>query len=291
MISFQRRVTYAGDPATAPLSSVTLAFRVPVYEYVPSTAEVVAPVTSRREAMAARGRVDVREAGAAPGRSSTIIRRETPATQSQSVDQPLTSTTYAIGLDDAAIAGSDDVARVRALQFHAQAMLDGHVEALVATVSVQYSTGTGVGLGSSSFDFISLPQLVLEPDSDVPTSNGSFAAYVAVNKDAYATLRQSLANTSVKGDDGLLLQALSAVTTEVAGAPTFRDEIAGEVEQWLERRTQGADASAVLQIIHKYFATLYDFPLEIPEVKALKIAGVITITANDGEAVLPQDFL
>jgi hypothetical protein len=224
-----------------------------------------------------------------------IVRRATSDIQSESIEQPLSGTTYDIKLDDTFIAWADDAARDQSSHYYANAMLQGNVDKLLATATVQYLSSDGREPGNDTFDFICLLKVALGSESGTATANSRSAAtkasYFAVNKLVYTALRQQLAGTSLKDDDSLVLRALSAVTTMVGDAPAFLDNVAVDFARWLDLQVRGTDAHAILDIIRKYSATLYDFPLAIPEIKAVEIAGKVTITAPAGVTVSPRDFL
>jgi hypothetical protein len=73
MITFQRHIQYGGDPTKAAFESVTVAFHVPVFEYVPVSADVGAARRAGLEAMSTRIRGTVIEGGAATGPKKTDV--------------------------------------------------------------------------------------------------------------------------------------------------------------------------------------------------------------------------
>ena len=222
-----------------------------------------------------------------------VVRRETDETVSKSFEQPLNGTLYQVELDHAAIAGTDDAERTRALQYYARALLDGNVDKLLATASVRYLSSDGLEFGSTTLEFICLLKINADSESGAAASaSGSQkVTYFAINKAAYSALRRHLVSTSLKGDDSLTLQAISLLTTGVSDTPALREDAATEFETWLDRKTRGDDAPIILATIQKYFGPLFDFPLSIPEFKTVKIAGNLTMTAPTGVIVQPRDFL
>jgi hypothetical protein len=54
MITFQRQIGYGGDPTKAPFKSVTVAFHLPVFEYVAVSADASAVGRAGLEAMSTR---------------------------------------------------------------------------------------------------------------------------------------------------------------------------------------------------------------------------------------------
>ena len=291
VITFQRGLRYAGDAIAAPFKSVSLTFQMPEFEYELATSEAPDIGGGRLGVASTRGRPAVLEVGAAPSRLPDVIRRMTSSLTSQSIERSVTSTAYRIDFDDSAIAGADDAERDRARQYYAKALLDGSIDRLLVTASVQYASSDGLELGSTSLEFLCLLDLSQSSEVGRTSDFAPKACYFAVNRVAFSALRQSLAVTSLKGDESLTLQALSLVTTRAADQPVLRDDVEDDFAAWLTQATRGDDAAAILDILRDYYEALTDFALAIPALKTVSIGGEVTITAPAGETVSPLDFL
>ena len=114
--------------------------------------------------------------------------------------------------------------------------------------------------------------------------------YFAVNKSAYAALQQQLAHTSIHGQDALILTALGVVTSLDANAPTYLDAATETAAKWIDKQTGNDDATTILAKIKAALPALTNFPLTIPEVVALAIAGKLKILAPAGVTVTLRDF-
>ena len=113
-----------------------------------------------------------------------------------------------------------------------------------------------------------------------------------MNKSAFLNLQKQFDSTPA-GNDGLLLCAISVLTALVDNAPTLQDGAATDFKRWLDgqsRRMGATDATKIFNAIKAGFGSLYDFPLTIPEVKTLNIAGRLTIVSS-GTKISAKDFL
>src|SRR5262249_31479524 len=140
MFTFQEHIQYDGDATKAPFETVTLSFHVPVFEFaaVSADASVAATVAANGGGMVVAGRHGFLNTGTTANRPRDVVRRQPAAIESNSVEHALSANTYRIELDEACIAGADDAARTLAVQYYARAILEGNVDKLLATATVQY---------------------------------------------------------------------------------------------------------------------------------------------------------
>ena len=282
MITFQHSFQYSGDPAKAPFNSVTVAFHLPIYQY----ARTASPELTASA---------LREGTGASVRESRVVRQPTGAFQSDQITELLTANRYDVAIPEDFVSGRDDAMRTLASEYYLKAMQDGDVERLMAEGTVQFLSADGHEIGSDTLEFICLPKLGVPTTGSVDLSRtgaGTQLRFLAVNRDAYNSLRQSLSGSSLKGSDKLILAALSFASKIGSGKPEFDDGIKVDFGAWLDREVRGGDSAAILNTIKKVFdAALYDFPLAVPEVKTVEIKGKLTVLPAAGVVLTAKDFV
>src|SRR5262245_12735314 len=128
MLTFQKHIQYGGDAATAPFKAVMLAFHVPVFEFAAVGADGTAALAAGGGEMSVARRETLLNAGATANRLRQVVRRQTAAVESNTVEHTLSDPTYRIDLEEDAIAGADDAARALAVQYYGRAVLEGDVD-------------------------------------------------------------------------------------------------------------------------------------------------------------------
>ena len=264
MITLQRKIAYAGDLGTSPLKSVTVTFQVPINEY------------------------------AVAGEGQPVTRRVTSNLQSDAIEQALSDQTYQIALDDTFVVGADAQTRELARQYGTSALQSGSAADLIVSAVVRYLSDAGIELGRQNLDLVCIPKLDLQAELSTKTELASSEPpFIAVNQQAFTRLQRRLGGP-IAADDGLLLKAISMLTEVNVDVPTLLEGAEDEFGRWLEEQPRGTaevDATTIFNEVSLAFDALYDFPLTIPEIHALKIAGTLTIVAPKGIAISAKDLL
>lgn len=262
MITLQRTIAYAGDPAASPLKTITIVLQVPIYEYTGG------------------------------GDGQAVARRATSDVLSASLQQPLDGPTYRIALDDSFIAGGDAQTSELAKEYTKTALQSGSADDLAVDALVRYLSDAGDELGRESLSLVCVPKLDLQAkvalEARAPASQ---QAFLAVNRSAFISLQSDLGGPAA-ASDGLLLRTISVLTAVDDVDLAMQDERASQ--RWIDdqwARTGEVGAQKVVTAIKAAFAELYDFPLAIPEIKALSVAGTLRIAVANGRPLSAKDFL
>ena len=265
MISLQTDISYAGDPTRAPVKTVDVSFQVPSFSYSGSWDS-----------------------------ATGVTRTAGPEVQAGSISQNLTSKNYSGALTEAFLSGTDDATSALAAAYELNAIQKGNLDALTVSITAIFAAPGDRVLGQQIVDTLILPTAAVSTDRMLMALAAGPAQtrprYFAVNKSAYAALQHRLAHTSIHGQDALILTALGLVTSLDANAPTFLDAATETAAKWIDKQTGNDDATTILARIKAALPALTNFPLTIPEVVALAIAGKLKILAPAGVTVSLSDY-
>jgi hypothetical protein len=264
MITVQKTIAYTGNPAESPLKTISLVVEVPVYEYT------------------------------AGSDGQPAARQATSDFLSASALQPLDATTYRLALEPSFIAGDNAQTLALARAYIAAALESGSADDLAVDALVRYLSDAGEELGRQSLSLLIVPQLDPQADRRLVRLSGFVSApvFLAVNRTAFLALLGELGGaTAIR--DGLLLSAIAALTAVGDSGPVLHDMAEENFRRWIESQPSrvSVDAPTILSAIKAAFAELYDFPLTIPEIKALTVAGTLKIVRSDGADPSAKDFL
>jgi len=287
MPTFQKQFSYAGDALAAPITNVDVRFEIPVFEYSSTGME--------GEGQVERHQVD---------------------TQAFSISQELSAKTYRVEFgNEFAIGNKDRTTLGLYRQYLSGSGPENIVENLTVEATVRYLSDNGEDLGTQSLRFIHYPKFDLRTalaasrttdrapieigmrESSRPEASRTSApdlfprVFVAINSDAFSGLKKQLEDAAVPLDEVVLLNVIALLTDVRGESPVpqkLSDDLKEQVQGWLSDNAD--DAKKALEIITKAFTALYDFPLTVPELKALTIAGSFKIEAPDAYDVTAQDL-
>lgn len=248
MITLQHTIGYAGDIGTAPLTSVTIAFDVPEYVYT-----------------------------APDGDSATARRQATGPVATWSVSHPVADTDYGLAPGNAAVAEEDD--RV-AKRYYLNAMQAGALADLSVPVTVRFGAAGGVELGVQRLDALCLVKLPVTASMSVAGAGREPdrpADYMLISRPAFDQLKRRVAAAGPVADQ-LLLALISILTVSEGGRPRISPAAVDEVRSRADDTDPGIEElKRLAELIASASDALFDFPLTIPEMRTLVIAGTFTV--------------
>jgi hypothetical protein len=279
----QRTFTYDGDAKTATVSTLRLSFNYPVFGY--KAADV---------------------AGA-------NVSRHVVATNAMSVTRALSSTTYQVELPVKDIAGGDPPSPAF-VAFIRQA-LDRPVPVvndLGFEIDVRFSDDDlGTVIGAQTLSVLCLVRTAPAQVSALPTPGGQVAAAAAiapvgdpavapanvtpvlVSRGGYGELLAEYGSITGSQNEAVFMmivrQLLDAIDPRTA--PPYRIDTA-----LVDRLTSGltangtANAKAAIDALTRHVDKLFDFPLHVPEIKSMQVAGTLALTHKDGPEVTRADL-
>ncbi|KAK2593567.1 hypothetical protein QQS21_008742 [Conoideocrella luteorostrata] len=222
--------------------------------------------------------------------------------------QELASTAYAVGIPLSSIFGPD-YASTLSKHFISLRDHDQGFKIKLRDVSSTFSFSYG-GDAASKVDKEALYFLkILTPDGDRAAATTTATAtteaeprqtlathavrdigalleanvYV-VNKMAYLEVLHSMFTSLADGNESILLYLISLFVDLSGPTPVLASQATedGAVQNIFTKFGMDlASASAIRAAIASNFAKLFDFPLQMPEVKLLKIAGSVRVVANE----------
>ncbi len=292
MLTLQKKLKYEGDPSKIPLKDITLSFAIPQYDYV-----------------------------ATAGGKDTWIERTATTGAAYDITSALTATDYHVSFPATTITGNDDTNVANFWKYVAQVLRgsssdtagipgqSGTLDHLTIPITARYLTPDGNSLGQKQFNALfSFGRLLagathviagaaagdrVELNSGNPSTGMSSDSLILINKDAYLALLKELGNFTETSDDVYLLPIIAYLCDTSGASPTLSKKIDPALEKLLTARLHERgieDAAAALAAIKKYFSSLFDFPIHIPEIAVLNIAGTLRIKTSDQSAVNKADF-
>jgi hypothetical protein len=267
MITLQQTIGYAGDPATAPLSTLTLAFDFPVYAFT-----------------------------SVDSRTPSAARQGTGSVSTWSVSHALTDTGYRLTPGNGAVTGNDNTARDDAQGYYLAALRAGAVSDLAVPVTVRFSVPGGIELGDQALDALCLVKLPLQPASiaaaEVTRETEVPADYILLHRPAFEHLKTQVAG-SLKVGDNLILALISTLTGFDGGAPSISPASSADIKHLLEGakiEVTAAEVNRLVRLIRAASDALFDFKLTVPEMRTVAIGGTFTVLRSDGRPADAADL-
>lgn len=280
MLTIQGRLHYQGDLHKTPINDVTLLFSFPVYEY---------------------RKLDIEK-------DSTAVRRILSGHQSLSVRKALKSTTYHLPVPASVIIGEKDTTIRMFSEFLMQS--DITLEHLTTAIDVQYQTDAKDTLGQGSIQAIyflkldnaeetNISKIVKMEQPEVLQEHFSRMMFL-INKKSYLDLlkRISPQGLQLKKErrastlEELFLLRVIALLVDIqekqpvpAEESKDLDEMALSILTAIVRKPNDA-----LKIIKKQFSSLFEFPMSVPEMKTVEIAGSFTVKTPEGSPITAKDL-
>lgn len=283
MTTLQNKLSYQGDISKSPVKNVDIVFSIPEYEY----------------SLEKNGDAE-KVSRTIKGYSTERIRTDIGARSYQ-----LTLPSGCI-IDDGGgsvsnfirYLGQSFVSISRAEQSESRDAIAGDdLTPFTVSIGVQYLSSEKV-FGTQTLEGL----LFLKYDGQLPrvadrsvsiTSDQLERALLLMNKGAFESLREALFKITLREQEAELFSLVCACV-EFGGdrVPRFSKTPSAISAEALQSRfsryfRNPADA---LSIIESKFSTLFDFPLQIPELKAVRVAGKFSIQASDNVAIESADL-
>lgn len=262
MHTLQKNFLYSGDITKAPVKIISVNFKIPVYEYIENNSPGNEPITR------------------------TVI-----GTDSIKIDKELNSKDYVVKLPGSAFIGKDEAAISNFQKYLMYSIDSKKLDHLSTTIEVNFTIVTE-NIGSKSFEAIYFFNLI--PQANLMLKRGnSFELdkenLVLINKAAYENLLRKLSRFSPALDEFYLLGIILKLVDFNGEFPFLLQQIPNEVKNSITSLL-GNDSQKPLEIIIKNFADLFDFPLTVPEIKTIEVAGNFTVITNDHSKITSKEL-
>ena len=268
MPSLQKKISYGGDLKNAPVKSINLEFKIPVYEYFKVGAEI--------------GDAD----------KKTFVDRKIVATETITVTQAINSKDYWLDLGENFVVGDDSASLFK--QYFSESLAEKNLENLSVKVDVDYFADQHFRIGRpETLNLLFFPKL----DPNLPRADysaKSFKNLIAISKEALVSLLHQFSSNKITLDEMVLLTIISILTDLTEGQPPMIKKLSTQIEQLIFSRmpeSPSDNKTKALKVIKDGFDSLFDFPLTIPEIKTLALGGTFTILTSDKSKVTAQDLM
>lgn len=280
MLTIQGRLHYQGDLQKTPINDVTLLFSFPVYEY---------------------RKLDIEK-------DSTAVRRILSGHQSLSVRKALKSTTYHLPVPASVIIGEKDTTIRMFFEFLMQSNIT--LEHLTTAIDVQYQTDAKDTLGQGSIQAIyflkldnaeetNISKIVKMEQPEVLQEHFSRMMFL-VNKKSYLDLLKRISPQGLQLkkerrasmlEELFLLRVIALLVDIQEKQPALAEESKDLDEMALSILTASVrKPNDALKIIKKQFSSLFEFPMSVPEMKTVEIAGSFTVKTPEGSPITAKDL-
>ncbi|MBE3016083.1 hypothetical protein IL992_44095 [Microbispora sp. NEAU-D428] len=232
----------------------------------------------------------------------TVSGRFSGDTVDVSFTQPADRDVYRIDLPDELVSRPAGESAQNAARFVTAAVAAGNIDALTVPVLVRHLTEDGQPLGEQNLDVLVLPALALgdsrqplthvvaspEPPTRAVAVADAPPKYFIVAKKPFLDLRARLRGLET---DAMAL-AVVCYVTHVApdGVPVYSETAAARLSAQLAAFTSAEVAEQTVTALAAGHPGLVDVPLTIPEIRAMKVAGTLTVLAPDSVIVTAKDF-
>jgi hypothetical protein len=262
-IKLQKTFSYADGATTPPVSSATINVAFPQYSF-----------DGESLTTAGRGAINF--------------------------SQELKSTSYAVGIPLSGLFGPDPAST---LVKHFTSLLDRdqgfkiQLDNVSITFSVSYGGDSASKIDMEALYFVKIlspggttadtpvtPRLVLASSVSTDVAALLEANTYVVNKKAYMELLQSMFARMPIGNEAILLYLINLVVDLSGPVPALAQvAVDDEAIQSIFNKfgIDLASAATVRTSVTSSFGKLFDFPLNMPEVKLLRIAGVVRVLGED----------
>lgn len=275
MIAIQGAVAYAGDVAQAPLTRVTLAALFPIFDYVRMDAD------------------------------HFDVTRNLLSTDRQEVDHELAVGDYALAAGNADLIGSRTESIANFLSYTAQANRANDLDFLRFALPVQVESSTHViatvpfqalyvirnfGQMSDALYGMRRSAVAFDVATVVPfLENNIFL----LNDDTYRSQLSEFKALTGRDDDRVLL----SIVTHILDGTTFDPAAPADRRRYSQDVLEGALASVdlqttggIIEFFGRHFSELFDFPLRVPVLQPLKIAGHFEVDTPDNVTITKDDL-
>ncbi|MFA7346868.1 MAG: papain-like cysteine protease family protein [Desulfurivibrionaceae bacterium] len=279
MLTIQGKFHYQGDLKKTPVDEINLLFDFPVYEYQ-----------------------EVDE-------GSAVVRRIVSARETLSLRKELKSTGYNLKFPASSITGEKNQDIRMFTSFLMQP--DITLEHLTTAFDVRYLTQTNdTPLGQESFEALYFLKLdhtetpsiskILKQKMKHPDVYQEQLARMMflINKKAYLELFRQISlpgmvevkKRSSEFEELYLLQIIALLADVQEKQPLLAKESEELNEMALSMLSSVRKPVEALKTIKKQFSSLFEFPVAVPEMKTVEIAGSFTVTTSDGSAIAAKDL-
>lgn len=286
MATLQKSFKYEGDASLSPLSNINLNFEFPTFEFV--TALLNGKPFIKRNQL---------------GKNALLLTKK------------LVESSYEATFRNEYLIGSSEVSILNFSNYQGQygfANTDlGILDSLTAEIEVATTDDLGNDIGRFSMPVIYGLSTISQKQEEITVRRATFNAAVAINEDNaekhrlelidYARKNIFLANKEVfkellnqfsvlepQLNDYAFLSIIGHVTDVSSGEPKIKID-AEEIKKFLKTHFNIDKAQSVKAILRLMKESLYDFPIVVPEIRALEISGTFKII-NDGSSVSVNDF-
>ncbi len=276
MLTLQKKFNYQGEINRSPFSTIKLSVLFPMFDYVRSEAD------------------------------NNDISRMLVSTDRQEFDHELQSNTYHISLQTSDLIGTKNDRITNFLIFTINAIRAKNISDLSFTIPVQLSAASSV-IGSSTLQavyFIKNTQKLFDAMGMVvraqvgpdPSEAVHFLEnnLFLINKEVYYNILPDFKNITNRNDDWFLLSIIQRYVEEADIDPSSPFKLNGSTSALLTKILEQENIerrSEVVRFIDKFINDLFDFPILLPAIKSLVVAGVFEVKTSDNAPITKDDLL
>jgi Papain-like cysteine protease AvrRpt2 len=275
-MSLQHTISYQGDVSQAPVSSVRLAFHFPVFDYVRSDG----------------------------GERFHDVSRTTLSTDRIEIDHELSSKIYRISTPVADLVGNKQETILNFATFTGNALNTNSISDLAFDIPIQFAVDSVI------FGVSTLPALYgiklkprLKGRATMMATSGNPGSDVLsllkdniflVNKEIYEGILPRFKEIAHRDDDLFLLLTLMKFLGEADIDPQVPGELDANKLELLDRilAQEGITDShkETAEYVAAIFNNLFDFPIYIPAIETIKVAGTFEVKMPANESLVQNDL-
>ncbi|MCY9696094.1 hypothetical protein [Paenibacillus alginolyticus] len=276
MATLQQAIRYEGDVIQAPISMIRLNFLVPVFDYSGLT-----PIDG------ALTRVQM-------GSEKVVI------------EHALIDTTYQALFPVSDLAGKTEQSVTNFLGYYIRATSENRINDLSVIIPVNYEA-TSAKVGETNLNVIFWVRNVSKLVDSVGImvrgrAHPSFTETIAfldrnlflLNKDVYDRILAKFKDLTGRDDDMLLLRVIGHFLDETGldpGSIEWNDDMIAKLRRLLTGEHLEDPGNRITGVIIETFKQIFDFPLTVPAIQKLEVAGDFQIRKPDQSAITLKDLI
>ena len=258
MASLQRTIHYQGDLDNVSGIKVKLDFSLPDYGYAPS-----------------------------PQSGNVPIIRTVAGRESSQLTTELAAGDYRIDFSNTFILGTAELDAGSFYKYFLYSLDSRKLANFTTEIEVTYLINETTEIGRTTLGalyFFPHTRPGSPAVSRVPLREFDLEGLFLINQSVYTSLLQKLADVIPNRDDFYLLDVIGRLVNLSAGYP-FLETALSEESRTAIFQLLGTDQMEPVELIMKRFPDLFDFPLDVPELRTVEVAGTFTVLTDDNRAV------
>lgn len=276
MTTLQRELHYEGDADRAPIRRVHLTFLVPVFEY---------SVLSQSNGSPSKVQIDVEE---------------------EEIERALTDSTYQVSIPASTLAGKSEQSMDNFLDYTIRALTERSINDLSVVIPIRFEAGSTMIGGTTLKALYWVRHITNMVDTDGKIAGRMFRPrsaeimtflqqnLILLNKDVYDQVFPKFNQLVNRNNELLLLTVIGRFLDQTELDPTapidWNAELITILKRILITVVDIQPRDEVTKFIVEIFKQVFNFPITIPVIDELVIAGVFQIRKSDNSGVSINDL-